>query len=279
MPSLSLRSSSRSSLGHKKPPVSPRSARLVVLCLGEVLGSAMLMYFGCMSLVSGFSQAPLPGMQGGLMFGFVVSTIIVIFGHISGAHLNPTVSLSAYLLDMIPLIELPVYFVSQIVGCLIGVGLLHVVTPQEILYPLGGSVGFCVTVPHASLTQAQAFLAEFLSTSLLIFTCCGVWDPRNARHGDATPIKFALVIALCSITVGPYTGASMNPARSLAPAVFSQVWTAHWLYWVAPMLASLVSTLTYKYLFSAADSLLAGKSHSTELSEGDVEGSVPMPIN
>lgn len=271
----SLRSSSRSSMGHIKPRISKRSARMLEICLGEILGTAMLMFFGCMSLVQGFSQNPLPTMQPGLMFGFVVSTVIVIFGHISGAHLNPTVTISAFLLEMVPFVEVLVYVVSQILGALIGVGLLNVITPQEILYPPGGPVGFCATVPHASLTTLQAFLAEFFSTSLLIFTCCGVWDRRTARFGDAVPVKFALVIALCSITVGPYTGASMNPARSLAPAVFSQEWSSHWIYWVSPLLSSVVTTLIYKYVF-AQESGGDEKSHPEQLSPADIEGSVPI---
>ncbi|KAI5698864.1 hypothetical protein M8J75_012874 [Diaphorina citri] len=274
---LSLKSSSKASLGQIKPPrFGKRAVKLLELCLGEVLGTSMLMFFGCMSLVQGFSQAPIPSMQPGLMFGFVVSTVICIFGHISGAHLNPSVSVSAFLLEMITMVELVLYVCSQVLGCLIGVGLVNIITPEEILFPVssaGLSNGFCTTVPHASLTTVQAFLAEFFSTSLLVFTCCGVWDSRNAKFGDSVAIKFALVIALCSITVGPYTGASMNPARSLAPAIYSNVWTAHWIYWVAPILGSIVSTLLYKYVFSKDHD---GKNRPEQLSPADVESSVPI---
>ncbi|KAL1453143.1 hypothetical protein WDU94_007313 [Cyamophila willieti] len=239
----------------------------------------MLMFFGCMSLVQGFSTTPLPGMQPGLMFGFVVSTVICIFGHISGAHLNPTVSISAFLFESICFIELMVYFLSQVFGCLVGVGLLNIITPETIMYPamnstLGGPVtGFCTTVPHPALSTVQAFLAEFFATSLLIFTCCGIWDSRNAQFGDANAIKFALVIALVSITVGPYTGCSMNPARSFAPAFYSNLWTLHWMYWVSPILASVVTTLIYKYVFSKDHD---GRSRSEQLSPADVESSAPI---
>jgi Major intrinsic protein. len=79
---------------------------------------------------------------------------------------------------------------------------LQVVTPHDVLtFGVSPDKGLCSTVPHESLSDFQAFAVEFLSTSLLIFTCCGVWDHRNAHQGDSNPIKFALVIILCSATV------------------------------------------------------------------------------
>nr|AHB86602.2 aquaporin 4-like protein [Bactericera cockerelli] len=224
--------------------------RILTLCLAELLGTSFLMFFGCMSLVSGFSQAPVSDMQPALVFGFVVSTIIVVFGHISGAHLNPSVTVAALVLRDISVLEAVVYVLAQCAGCILGYALLGVATPHEIFsYGVPAGSGQCVTMPHPSLSHPQALLVEFLGTALLVFTCCGVWDHRNAHQGDSNPVKFALVITLLSITVGPYTGASLNPARSLAPAVVNNVWTNLWIYWVAPPLAGLVTPLIYKYAF------------------------------
>uniref|UniRef100_A0A8D9B7Z0 Aquaporin-4 n=1 Tax=Cacopsylla melanoneura TaxID=428564 RepID=A0A8D9B7Z0_9HEMI len=268
-------SSPHNSMANIKTRISCKTSRLIEIALGELVGSAMLMFFGCMSLVQGFSSTPLPSMQPGLIFGFVVSTVICVFGHISGAHLNPTVSISAYLFESICSIELVVYILSQVFGCLVGVGLLNIITPDVIMYPAvhGPVNGFCTTVPHPSLSTVQAFLAEFFATSLLIFTCCGIWDSRNARFGDSNAIKFALVVALLSITVGPYTGCSMNPARSLAPAFYSNQWTQHWLYWVSPILASVVTSLVYKFVFSKEHQW---KNRSEQLGPADAESSVPI---
>lgn len=246
MSQQSMRSSSRSSTERTSKFKIPKNKfRLIEICVGEFLGTAMLMFFGCASLVPGYG--PIPSLQPGLMFGFVVSTVICIFGHISGAHLNPSVSVSAFLLEMISVVELGVYFLSQMLGAIIGVGMVIVITQDGILSNHSTATqGFCTTVPHSSLQPFQAFLAEFFATSLLIFTCCGVWDKRTAKFGDAVPIKFALVVTLCSVTIGPYTGASMNPARSFAPALYAHEWTSHWMYWVSPILASVCTTMFYK---------------------------------
>lgn len=75
-------------------------------------------------------------------------------------------------------------------------------TPEDILtFGFSEDNAICVTIPNPAISDFQALLAEFLATSLVVLTCCGVWDHRNALQGDAVPIKFALVVALCSVTV------------------------------------------------------------------------------
>lgn len=121
--------------------------------------------------------------------------------------------------------------------------------------------GFCVTSIHSSLSIPQGILVEFLATAMLIYVVCSVWDPRNAHTNDSTAIKFGLLVTTLSIAAvstvkificsvlqlrcctihksnrtllsqllqGPFTGASMNPARSLGPAVISNKWAKHWV--------------------------------------------------
>ncbi|KAI5745970.1 hypothetical protein M8J76_015950 [Diaphorina citri] len=224
--------------------------RALEICLAEILGTFGLMFFGCMSCIGGFSQGSVPSLQPALMFGFVVSTIITIFGHISSAHLNPSVTVAAFMLGDISVADALVYVMAQLIGAVLGYATLGVVTPHDVLtFGVSPDKGLCSTIPHESLSDFQAFAVEFLSTSLLIFTCCGVWDHRNAHQGDSNPIKFALVIILCSATVGPYTGASMNAARSIAPAFINNIWTKQWIYWTAPTLAGIVTPLIYTYAF------------------------------
>ncbi|KAL1462344.1 hypothetical protein WDU94_014184 [Cyamophila willieti] len=147
----------------------------------------MLMFFGCMSLISGFSDGVIPSIQPALMFGFVVSTVITIIGHISGAHLNPSVTVAAVVLGDMSLLDGLMYILSQCIGCTLGFATLRVVTPNDILtFGIPPDRGLCNTIPHHSLSDAQAF-------------------------------------------AGPYTGASMNPARSLGPAIVNNIWTKLWV--------------------------------------------------
>lgn len=79
--------------------------------------------------------------------------------------------------------------------------------------------------------------------------CCGVWDPRNANHHDSVQLKFGLTITCLALSGGPYTGGSMNPARSFAPALWHLNFENHWIYWFGPILSAIVATYLYKYVF------------------------------
>lgn len=122
------------------------------------------------------------------------------------------------------------YMVAQFAGALCGYGLLKAITPAKYYHlALEQGEGHCVTVPHDSLSSGEALAIEILLTGVLVWTNCGVWDPRNRKDSDSVPIKFALLIAGLSIAGGPLTGASMNPARSLAPAVWNRSFDGIWV--------------------------------------------------
>lgn len=92
------------------------------------------------------------------------------------------------------------YFCSQIIGGLLGFGLLKVLTPAEIFRPNNNLPGVCSHQIHELLTPAQAFFIEFLATGVLILVCCSVWDPRNATRHDSVPIKFGFTIFVLAFT-------------------------------------------------------------------------------
>lgn len=96
-----------------------------------------------------------------------------------------------------------VYFVAQILGSFMGFGILKAVTPAHVFARAdnGTSIGLCTTMPSASVSPMQAVAVEFLITMVLILVCCGVWDPRNAKHHDSVPLRFGLAVA-CLALVG-----------------------------------------------------------------------------
>lgn len=174
---------------------------LVSCFLAELIGTGFLTFMGCMNCLKWGETGP-SHLQ--IIFGFamVVFFIIQIFAHVSGAHLNPAVSLSALFQGLIDLPTFGYYFVAQVVGGFMGFGLLKALTPDEIY---SGSTpddapGLCVTALNPAVTPLQGLLIEFLATSALILVFCAILDPRNAKNTDGISLKFGFVIFALALT-------------------------------------------------------------------------------
>lgn len=166
--------------------------------LGELIGTGMLMFFGLGGCLA-WGQ-PLSALQATLNFGFVIMIIVQIFGCISGAHLNPAVSLAAYIHGLLDLQLTAIHVAAQMVGAFMGFGLLKVLTPAQ---HFGDSFGMNVVNPDVTIVQAVSI--EFVTTMVLILVCCSAWDPRNAHSTDSLSLRFGLAItslALVSVRDG-----------------------------------------------------------------------------
>ncbi|XP_069965375.1 aquaporin AQPAn.G isoform X2 [Bactrocera oleae] len=219
----------------------------IISFLGELIGTGLLIFLGCMGCVQNdaFENSHF---QMTFNFGLVVLIIIQCFGCVSGAHLNPVVTLAAYIYNSISLPMAGIYFVGQMLGGFIGYGLLKALIPNNTV-SLERPHNLCVTAVHDDINVWQGLAIEFVITGVLIFTCCSVWDPRNAKFQDSLPIRFGLVIVCLGITAGQFTGASMNPVRSFAPAVWNSDYQDQWIYWVGPFGGSTVFAIVYKAIF------------------------------
>nr|BAF62091.1 aquaporin [Polypedilum vanderplanki] len=217
---------------------------LTVAC-AETIGTAMLVFFGCMGCIElGGSWKP-NHLSVCIGFGLTVMLIVNIFGVVSGSHLNPAVTLAAYVYKLVNIPTAIAYVIGQFIGAFLGYALLRLLTP--ITSPNAHTNKFCVTLPEVDIWRA--FGIEFFITMGLILICCGVWDPRNAKHHDSVPLRFGLAVAMLALVGGPYTGGSMNPARSFGPALYNMNFTAHWIYWIAPMSASLITSVMFRMIF------------------------------
>lgn len=221
-----------------------------LLILAEIIGTAILVFVGCMGCVGSMGPKP-PVMQICLSFGFAVLIAIQCVGHISGAHINPSVTLAALILGKMSLPMSAIYMIAQCIGGLLGYGLLKVITPEHMLHggdPLAAA-SFCMTDVHKDMTVLQGLLAEVLATGILVLFACGVWDARNERNTDSTPIRFAFCVGVLCFTFVPYTGCSLNPARTLAPAIWNGYWYNHWVFWLGPLGGATLAALFYRCLF------------------------------
>lgn len=175
-----------------------------------------------------------------LGFGFVLAALVCVAGPVSGAHFNPAVSLCAVLAGRQRPLECALYWVAQLSGALIGYGPVYV-----LVYP---SAERTVAYTEDVLT---ALILEAIMTFLLALFCCVVWEEMAlGRHDPAVPIKFGLLVAGLVFCGGPLSGAALNPARALAPAVWHLRFDHQWVYWIGPLLGASLAAPLHRYVLS-----------------------------
>lgn len=108
---------------------------------------------------------------------------------------------------------------------------------------------FCVTDIHATVSVIQGLIVEAMTTGILMLVACAVWDVRNASNTDSVAIKFGLSVTGLATVAGPYTGCSMNPARSFGPAIWNNQWSNHWIYWLGPLGGAFLAAFAYRMVF------------------------------
>lgn len=227
---------------------------MLEIFFSELIGVFFVVYFGCLGVFSG-PDAENPqktsSLQNGLVWGFVYSSVTTTIGYVTAAHLNPAITLCAFIIGYVTPFLAVVYFVAEILGALLATHALKLTVSPSLYAKYNSSTescGFCCTCVQPGVTLTQAFVLEFVATALLVYFFCSIWDWRNMRLNDSTGLKFGLLMALLYITLAPFTGAGTNPARSLAPAIVNNVWKNHWIYWVAPLTGSAIATIFYIFV-------------------------------
>jgi MIP family channel proteins len=207
--------------------------------LAEALGTFALVFAGPgAAAVNAASNGGVENVGVGLSFGLIVMTAIFTFGHISGAHINPAVSIAFRVLRRIDNAKLAGYVAAQLAGgALAGLAILAI---------LGDSVDAAATVPHIGGWDA-ALASEVILTSFLVMLILAVATDDRAQ-GTFAAIAIGGYVAFAATGWGPVANASMNPARSFGPAVASGVWDYHWVYWAGPIAGALIAVVIYEVL-------------------------------
>jgi aquaporin Z len=209
--------------------------------LAEALGTYFLVLIGPgTAMVDAFTDGAVGHVGVALAFGFVVVAMIFALGHLSGAHINPAVTLAFWSVGRFPASEVAPYVAAQCAG-----GTLASLTLVGVLGPVG-RLG--ATLP--SIPMGKALAVESLLSFGLMFVIMAVATDRRVPDGFAA-VGVGLTVGFCALMGGPLTGASMNPARSFGPALVGRLWDGHWVYWVAPITGMLVAARTYELLRSA----------------------------
>ncbi|XP_076176233.1 aquaporin AQPAn.G [Ptiloglossa arizonensis] len=236
----------------------------VTMFMAEVVGTAVLLFVGCMGGIGSLGAVP-PQLQMSIAFGMTVNLLIMMVGHISGAHFNPAVTIGAVIAGIKTVPTGIVYVLGQFIGATIGYGMLMIVTPTELLNDghVNSTAGFCVTAVYNGVSTVQAILIEIFCTSFILCTACATWDPRCAHLGDSMSLKFGFCVVGISLAAAPFTGCSMNPARSFAPALYQGDWKDQWIYWFGPTVGALLGTYTYQFLFLEKKAVMRPDEHNS----------------
>ena len=202
--------------------------------LSEFLSTFFLVFAGTGAIViNQQSEGAITHLGIAFAFGLVVTAMIFTFAKYSGAHMNPAVTIALIIGNHFPKKDLIFYLFAQLAGAFVASGFL------KILFPTNETLG--TTLPAGS--EMQSFLLEFVLTFFLMFTILSTTKEKNNYAG----FIIGFVVLLEALFAGPICGASMNPFRSLAPALVSGNLQSLWIYLTAPLAGAIIAVLTFKF--------------------------------
>jgi aquaporin Z len=218
----------------------------------EFIGTAWLVLGGCGAAVLAAAFPNLGIGFGGvaLAFGLTVLTMAYAIGHVSGAHLNPAVSVGLWAGGRFKLSELPGYIVAQVLGAIAGAGILYLIASGKADFSTAAGFASNGYGEHSpgGYSLAACLACEVAMTFAFLFVIMGV------THGQAprgfAPLAIGLCLTLIHLISIPVTNTSVNPARSTGPALFAGGWALQqlWLFWLAPLIGGALGGLAYRWL-------------------------------
>ncbi|XP_068121207.1 aquaporin-5-like [Hyperolius riggenbachi] len=209
--------------------------------VAELLGTLIFVFFGIGSTLSWPSALPTV-LQIAFTFGLGIGTIVQTLGHISGAHLNPAVTVAFLVSSQISLFRAVCYVCAQLLGAVIGAALIYAFTPLE----YHGSFG--VNQPSNNATEGQAVTVEIILTLQLVLCIYASTDNRRDDNVGSPALSIGLSVVLGHLVGIYFTGCSMNPARSFGPAMIVGDFSTNWIFWIGPLVGAILGSLIYNYV-------------------------------
>ena len=222
--------------------------------LAELVGTFILVFTGCAVAVAAILQRPTAGpafydsLAVALAFGIALVVIVAAIGHVSGAHVNPAVTLALAVTDKFPWGLVPVYVGAQFLGAVLGavaVWISYGDAAREV-------AAVAATFPVDGVGDLRAFLVEIFVTFILVFVVLSVATDDRAPAGVA-PLAVGFALACGVLIAGPVTGGSLNPARTLGPMIVAGQFSALWVYILAPVIGAVLAAVLYDRFVSEAD--------------------------
>ncbi|KAH7533843.1 probable aquaporin NIP-type [Ziziphus jujuba] len=206
--------------------------------IAELIGTFFVIFAGCGSVAVNkiYGSVTFPGVC--VTWGLIVMVMIYTVGHVSGAHFNPAVTITFAIFRRFPVWEVPLYIAAQLLGSILASGTLALVLDVSPKAYFG-------TVPVGS--NAQSLALEIIISFLLMFVISGV-ATDNRAIGDLAGLAVGMTILLNVFVAGPISGASMNPARSIGPAIVKHVYKGLWVYIVGPISGTILGGFAYNLI-------------------------------
>lgn len=219
--------------------------------LAEAIATYGLVFFGPLSVILAIASFGEELTTQSVLFialghGGAIGLMVYTFGHVSGAHINPAVTIPMIITRKIGIVDGIGYIISQLIGAVAAAATLKVILPE-----LGAKVNFATQGGPSDLINnsvSSGFAIEAIMTFFLVTVIF-----MTAVHKKASPglhgFSIGGIIFLIHLVAVPLTGASVNPARTFGPALISGFWEFHWMYWAAPILGGIIAGLIMNYVF------------------------------
>nr|AAC69693.1 aquaporin-1 homolog [Rhinella marina]AAD10842.1 AQP-t1 [Rhinella marina] len=204
-----------------------------------------------------------------LAFGLAIATMAQSVGHISGAHLNPAVTVGCLLSCQISILKAIMYIIAQCLGAVVATAILSGITSNVENNTLG------LNGLSTGVTAGQGLGVEIMVTFQLVLCVVAVTDKRRHDISGSIPLAIGLSVALGHLIAIDYTGCGMNPARSFGMAVVTKNFQYHWIFWVGPMIGGAAAALIYDFILAPRTSDLTDRVKvwtSGQLEEYELDG-------
>ena len=231
--------------------------------VAEFLGTLVLVLMGCGSAVIAGSNGTTGVGLLGIAFAFGLSVVAMVYaiGHISGCHINPAITIGMVMVGRMKASESVGYIISQILGAIAGAGILLLIAGGKPGYDIAvnglGQDGYGMASPQ-NYSMMSGLIAEVVFTTIFLLVIFGSTSTKNI-HGGFAGLAIGLSLVLIHIVGIPITGVSVNPARSIGPALFvgGTAISQLWLFIVAPIAGSIIAAIIWRYFVEKTEGLKA----------------------
>ncbi|MEL6442195.1 MAG: aquaporin [Cyanobacteria bacterium J06621_8] len=219
--------------------------------IAEFIGTFALIFIGVSTIAANDIGDGATGLVGiAFAHGLTIAVMVSATGAISGGHLNPAVTFGAWLARKIDRRNAIAYIIFQCAGAVLAASLVNLTVPHSVLK----IIAMGTPAPGANVPPSMAFVMEIVLTFFLVFVVFGTAiDGRAPKVGG---LFIGLTVTFDILAGGPISGAAMNPARYLGPALVGGDLQFFWLYWIAPLMGGAIAALTYHFVFDEASYLL-----------------------
>lgn len=228
----------------KPPPPRPpnKFERVFQPCLAELVGTMFFVFIGCVSVIEDVGSTG--RLQPALVHGLAVAALVACMAEISGSHFNPAFTLAIYLCGEMEIKMVAPYVASQLLGGVLGAAMAKGMTSRENFLKAHGAA-FAVLQPDAQI--AGPFFGEVAMTCMITMVLLlGAFNTKT--RNPMAPFMVGGTVILTILAGGDVSGTCMNPARAFGPAVVSNYWTYHWLYWVGPAVGGIIAAILIRLL-------------------------------